>query len=295
MKRTILFILTALILTPQVFAISDLQLGARPQAMGGAYTALSNDANSTYWNPAGLSKADHGEIQFMHWMFSDVEQVMVDYLSLAYPLTKGALGFAWVRKGATLEEGVNNTETSMSENDIYLSYGMGLTDYFSFGLSLKRSAINAEIGDGSGFGFDMGVLYQPFESHNFTLAATGKNLVADMKDEMLKPFYTFGTAYVVGFSENMHELTFAADITTKEDINETEGMSIKYAAGMEYAFNYTDYSFALRGGINSSAVTLGFGLGWDYLDFNYAMVLMNEDTIGDSHKFGIVWKFGEKK
>ncbi|MCK4980640.1 MAG: UPF0164 family protein, partial [Candidatus Delongbacteria bacterium] len=95
MKRTILFILTALLLTPQVFAISDLHLGARPQAMGGAYTALSNDANSTYWNPAGLSKADHGEVLFMHWMFSDVEQVMVDYLALAYPLTKGALGFAW--------------------------------------------------------------------------------------------------------------------------------------------------------------------------------------------------------
>jgi len=55
MKKTI-FIFTVLLLARLLFPVTDLQLGARPQAMGGAYTALSGDANSVYWNPAGTGR-----------------------------------------------------------------------------------------------------------------------------------------------------------------------------------------------------------------------------------------------
>ncbi len=290
MKKTI-FIFTVLLLARLLFPVTDLQLGARPQAMGGAYTALSGDANSVYWNPAGLAGSKHGEFQFMHWMIPDVDHIIVDYLAFSYPVSAGALGFAWVREGATLEEGINADETSMSENQLYFSYGLELVKGLSAGASLKRFTISSDIGDGSGFGFDAGVLYQPFEAHKWTVAATGKNLLADMKDEMIKPSYNFGTSYSVAFSENMHNITVALDLSTKEDINETEGVTVKFATGLEYAFLYSDYSFALRGGLNSNAATAGFGIGWNYLAFDYAIVLMNEDTIGDSHKFGIVWKF----
>ncbi len=293
--KNIIFILTALLFTHQLLPVTDLQLGARPQAMGGAYTALGGDANSVYWNPAGLAGSEHGEFQFMHWMIPDVDQIMIDYLAFSYPMSAGALGFAWVREGATLEEGINADETSMSENQLYFSYGLELVKGLYAGASLKRFTISSDIGDGSGFGFDAGVLYQPFEAHKWTIAVAGKNLVADMKDEMVKPLYSFGTAYSAGFSENMHNITVALDLTTKEDINENEGMTVKFATGLEYALLFSDYSFALRGGFNSNAATAGFGIGWNYLAFDYAIVLMNEDTIGDSHKFGIVWKFPNKE
>jgi hypothetical protein len=288
--KKIIILLPALLLS-SAFAMSDLHLGARPQAMGGAYTALANDANASYYNPAGLANCKTGEAMFMHWMFSEVEQVSVDYLALSYPLKSGALGFAWARKGATLEEGINNTESTMSENDLYVSYGMNLIDNLSAGMSLKRTSISSKIGDGSGLGFDAGLIYKPIKAHNWTIGAAGKNLLTDMKDEMVDPFYSFGTAYAIGFSENMHNLAVALDVTTKEDINESEGMNIKFATGLEYALNYSDYSFAVRGGINSNAASAGFGIAWNYLAFDYAIVLMSEDTIGDSHKFGIVWKF----
>ncbi len=29
--------------------------GARPMGMGGAFTAVADDANAPYWNPAGLA------------------------------------------------------------------------------------------------------------------------------------------------------------------------------------------------------------------------------------------------
>ena len=40
--------------------------GSRGTALGGAFTALVNDASAIYWNPAGLMEAKGLQIQFMH-------------------------------------------------------------------------------------------------------------------------------------------------------------------------------------------------------------------------------------
>lgn len=37
-------------------------VGARPLAMGGAFIALADDANATYWNPAGLAQMPVGQV-----------------------------------------------------------------------------------------------------------------------------------------------------------------------------------------------------------------------------------------
>ncbi|MBN2857950.1 MAG: UPF0164 family protein, partial [Candidatus Delongbacteria bacterium] len=243
-----------------VSASTDLMSGARPQSMGGAYTAISGDVNSITSNPAGLAGLKSGEASFNHMMFSEIDQLAMDQLFLAYPLGKGSIGLSWVRKGATLEQGINSDETTMSENFLNIAFGLNILEKLSAGGSLKRTMINSEIGDGSGFGFDAGVIYRVLEKHNWTLGVTGRNLLADMKNETLKAEYFFGTAYKTSFSENMHQLTFAFDIGTKEDINESEGISYKYFTGLEYLFSYTDFSFGLRGGINSNASTVGFGL-----------------------------------
>ena len=44
------------ILTSSGAPISHAQLGSRPIAMGGAFSGLADDANSVFWNPAGLAQ-----------------------------------------------------------------------------------------------------------------------------------------------------------------------------------------------------------------------------------------------
>ena len=100
---------------------SDLQLGARPQGMGGAFSAIADDANAIYWNPAGLGQILKGEFTFMHWTFTEIPNVSVDYFSFAYPFFRGAVGFSWIRQGARLEEGVNSDVNLMSEDSFRLS------------------------------------------------------------------------------------------------------------------------------------------------------------------------------
>jgi hypothetical protein len=42
----------------------EIGFGARSLALGGAYTALGNDASGMYWNPAGLAGISNGAIYF---------------------------------------------------------------------------------------------------------------------------------------------------------------------------------------------------------------------------------------
>ena len=61
--------------------------GARPTAMGGAYTALADDANALYWNPAGLVRLEKREFSASHAeMF---ESTRLDFLAYAHPTSQG--------------------------------------------------------------------------------------------------------------------------------------------------------------------------------------------------------------
>ncbi|OGC11445.1 hypothetical protein A3K48_02915 [candidate division WOR-1 bacterium RIFOXYA12_FULL_52_29] len=51
MKKTIILLLITLFFCQNVFAL----YGTRPMGMGSAFTAVADDANAPYWNPAGLA------------------------------------------------------------------------------------------------------------------------------------------------------------------------------------------------------------------------------------------------
>lgn len=77
----------------------DIGVGARALGMGGAYTALANDANSLYWNPAGLAKLEKREFTASHAeMF---ESTRLDYLAYAHPTSQGTLsaGLTYLSQG----------------------------------------------------------------------------------------------------------------------------------------------------------------------------------------------------
>ena len=40
-------------------------VGGRGEAMGGAFTALTDDATSLYWNPSGISRMENSEAVFL--------------------------------------------------------------------------------------------------------------------------------------------------------------------------------------------------------------------------------------
>ena len=59
-RATILALLTAVIAVAPAHAgpgtAADVPPGARATALGGAFTAIADDGNALFWNPAGLPR-----------------------------------------------------------------------------------------------------------------------------------------------------------------------------------------------------------------------------------------------
>ena len=67
-------------------------VGSNAVGMGGAYTAVADDATAMYWNPAGLSFHDTKEIYFNHANW--IADISFDYFGLTLPLNpRSTLGF----------------------------------------------------------------------------------------------------------------------------------------------------------------------------------------------------------
>ena len=86
----------------------SIPVGARALAMGGAYTALANDASAIYWNPGGLAQVTSREVFFMHseWL----ADINFDHFALA-------LGSDWA------ENLPNGLQTDVGERGTRLSLG----------------------------------------------------------------------------------------------------------------------------------------------------------------------------
>ncbi len=74
-------------------------VGARPAAMGGAFTALADDATSFYWNPSGLAEVKYASLHFDHVpIFDGLAQYNAASLNVGLDANT-ALGVGWVRLG----------------------------------------------------------------------------------------------------------------------------------------------------------------------------------------------------
>jgi hypothetical protein len=163
--------------------------GARAIGMGGAYTALADDINAIYWNPAGIAKiGGSGEATFNHaeWL-ADTQ-----YDFAAFSFNSGGLGTLGLHiiSFRTPEEPVRTVRSPGGTGQVwdYNAIAIGgtwarnLTDRFAIGFTGKYIQENIFNEVARGAALDIGVLYQtPFK--NLSLGAAITNFGTTMKLE----------------------------------------------------------------------------------------------------------------
>lgn len=271
----------------------DLQIGARPQGMGGAFVALVDDVNAVYWNPAGLTQLQTFEAAFMHVAPFSIREASIDFSSLAVPMSQiGALGLSWIHQGTTLEQGRGATykKSDMSENTFVFSLARKITSDMSCGVNIKSLRINSEIGSGGGMGYDLGLLYSTqnlilpsIPLHSFSFGVMWRNIFTDLKDESVPTTLRMGVATKVANGR----IVLAADLEKKKEVNK-EKNSYQLHFGTEFAITRNTF---FRLGNDDLDWTYGVGFLVYNWELDYAFYRIKAYDLDYSHRLSATMKF----
>lgn len=160
--------------------------GARAVAMGGAYSAISNDIYSVYWNPGGLATSKNTtEVTFNH--ASWLADIKYDFAAASLNLGEmGVIAVSFTSLGTPEQEVTTEINPDgdgrmwdASSIAVGLSYSKMLTDRFSVGINAKYIRDGVWNSTATGFAVDVGTLYRtPF--NDLTISAAIFNFGTDM-------------------------------------------------------------------------------------------------------------------
>lgn len=146
-------------------AFLDIPVGARPAALGGAYTAQAADAYAPVWNPAGLARVDQIEAAGQHLAY--LESLHYEAISAAFPIGREqrqgwGVAAQYLGSGDLAsrdKDGALQGDFSAHFAAYSVAYARRVNDHLSLGAAGK--AIEAQV-DGVGAlagAFDAGALF----------------------------------------------------------------------------------------------------------------------------------------
>lgn len=280
----------------------QLPVGARAEAMGGAFTGLADDASALFWNPAGMVHAKSIQTHFSYMNWFD----LFDFSAASLVYNAGDLGsfgaslivFRTDKMEITTEQQPNGTGRFFDAGDLALgvSYAKYLTDRFSVGITAKYISQRIWNETASGFAFDIGTQYK-LDFNNLTIAMSMTNFGIDMKFEgpdldfvyrkdnnfplsrltssrLNTEEYPLPLNFQVGvgfdiFEYEMVKMKGAIDVTHPNDNRERAhfGTEIsfydRFFVRGGYKYNYDDQNFTFGAGANVP-------LGGTSVSFDYA-------------------------
>jgi hypothetical protein len=271
-------------------------LGARSLAMGNTGVAGPVTAYANYYNPALLSQLSDRKVGLSYRFMSLDRRYGTISFSMKVP---PAAGFTvnWIESGTDNIKSYNSIgqetgDNYHAQNAIYFSFGRSITSKFSVGVSAKL--LLAYINDGteefdwkgSGFGFDMGILYQHSQDIAFgyqirDINARYKANTTDIFEhggttvDQFPIIQRLGTFYrtPVRWLRAAYEFEWS----TKDDGRHHLGLEALYGKNL-----------ALRTGYNGQILTFGAGMDFSFLgtesflDYVFLPSVIDE---GSSHVF----------
>lgn len=275
----ICFLIMAIPLSGTAQISNQMQIGARPLGMGGAFSAIANDANAIFWNPAGIVTLQRQEISTM---YSDLYGIGLanSYFGYVLPVSDNhALAADWVHLGQE-DDGLG-----FRQDNFNLAYSLRLPWNISVGTKAKMLDMDISLdgtswGKSRGYGFDIGFLMRPIE--NLRIAFVGQDIGGtsvtydnDFTEEIMPQRLRFGAAY-----SPVEGLLLAADVDDRLHV------------GAEY---WLMGILALRGGVqknlktvddyNPTIISAGFSARYRFLQFDYAVE--NHPHLDMTQRFGI--------
>ena len=264
--------------------------GARAAAMGGAMTNAGYDANSVFYNPAGIARMEYGTDVLLNntqW----IADISYNSFSAAYTLegigTFGVHGLftdygddiVGTRVAANEQGYITTGKVDVSGYSFGISYAKNLSDRFSVGGTIKF--IGQSLGSNlmpngntkdnkvSGVAFDFGTIFYPgWESFRFGMSVRnfGPELQYEKESFEAPLTFTFGAAF--NFLD-MFEVGEEQQLLVSIDLQHPRDYTERVHMGAEYIFMDV---LALRAGYKTNydneGLTFGAGLFYELSGVN---------------------------
>jgi len=260
--------------------------GARAYAMGNAFTALSDNSEGVFYNPAGLTNLERQHITLFHYPL--YEGTLYNSITYAMPILDfGSIGIGVIRIWTSGIEAYDENdfktgEITFQEYKAAISYAKKINDDLSFGGSLDIFNFSLDKVNAFSFGGDFGVLYEPFSFLGFGLKV--ENLIKpsitmqNQKEEL--PLILIGGC-ILKIKAGAFDLKIPFDVAKSED------MDVKLMAGGEITLFDI---LSLRAGYNDSRISFGGGLCLAGVSLDYAYII--NEYMGGLSRFSLSYKFG---
>ncbi len=269
-------------------------VGARPLGMGGAFVAVADDANTIWWNPAGVATTKHKEMTLMHNEMG--EDIRYQFLAYNQPVRKlrGGLGGSISYLSVSNIQGYSPGGTKTKKLRTYdlgisLCYGLRILSSVSGGINFKFIDEKLAHKKASTYAFDIGGLWKTPLSGlqlGFNIQNLGGGLKFIQERSSLPLNGKLGGAYEFKF--------FNAQSILAVDVNIPVDYSVFVNGGVECKI----YNLiALRAGFKSkddlsSGLRLGIGIGGKNLVIDYSW--LSRGDFEDSHRVSATLRFGRE-
>ncbi len=258
------------------------QLPAYPRSMGVAFTAISQEADALFWNPAGLSLGSHRISLLLSYEkpFGGLNSQLRDGLvAVAKKAGTVGLGLSFGDYGAHLS---GDYEGAYSEQIMGFGVAVPLNKNLTFGAKFNYYRLSMPRFNSIGtFSMDAGVIASFYGRWSVGLLA--RNFTASSFNTAEGNRYRLPASLSFGVS-----LIPLRNTLTSVDIRKEYDRPVTIAVGQSVAIG----RFILRGGVQSQGDYLQFGLGFSagFRGFNvdYAATVVPDFPV--THTFTI--RFG---
>jgi len=286
------FIIIALFLTQMAaagesggstgMAFLKVGVGARAAGMGEAFTAVSDDALATYWNPAGLLAAKLSNVSLMHnrWLRDVTSQFgALQFRRKASSLAFHVYSFSVDDIPVRDRPSSNPLEqTGANFLSIGASYARSLSQTLDFGVTVKYLFEKVFVYTADGYAADIGFRYTGF-GEQITVAGVLQNLGS--MSELLNESTKLPATLRLGAQYDLSSVIIAGDLVKpfEEDLRFNVGAEANVVRQIVLRAGY-------QAGYESRNVSFGAGIRKSSFHFDYSYTPFSDD-LGNGQRISI--------
>ena len=272
--------------------------GARELALGGSNIAESDFSSSPYWNASRLATAERYSLAGLHSRLF-FQGSVYQYIGLAVPtLDHGGFGIGIFRQaidGIERRDNANQLlgETQENKMRVYLAHGRSWQGYeVGVAATIEYHSLDG-LSSTSSPGLDISA-GRRFIVHRWWLRSisTAINIRNLLRPgiKLADDTYRYPSEIKAGAAFNLKpHSSDDNNFLVSLSLSKGQNVSTRLAVGLEYSLME---SFHIRGGSDGGNLSVGVGLQYDRIKFDYVVA---DRDFGSLHMVNLITSFGESK